>query len=175
MPRYFQIAEQIKASCVGCQPSWELFNTYIKPLHDQYDPIYEVMETVVIELKKLNVDFTGYYCTGRIVEASNYERWFRQDGHMKFTTSILVNDIPSLIYSFYHTPPMEEIMQQSIEQLQPLVLMNHFPLERIRDKAYKYYWAKAYLETKKWGFNTFAMRSKLNNDVLRYIRSYIQL
>lgn len=171
---YFEIAKQIQASCAGQPPSWELYHTYIKPLKFLYDPIYEVAEVVVIELQKLQVDFTGYYCTHRIVEASNYERWFRQDGHMKFTTSILVNDIPSLIYSFYHTPPLEEIMQQPIEQLQPLVVLNHFPNEDLPDKAYKYYWAKAYLETKKWGFNTFALRSALNDDVLRHIRSYIQ-
>lgn len=181
MPRYFHIAEQIKSSCVGHHPSWELFNTYIKPLQDQYEPIYEVMETVVIELKKLNVDFTHYYYVYELIksspyETSPYENVFTRDGRLKFTTNILLShNITPILYSYYHTPEIEEIMQRPIKQLKRLVLMNHFPIERIRDKTYKYYWTKAYIETKKWGFNTFALRSKLNNDVLRYIRSYIQL
>lgn len=178
MPRYFHIAEQIKASCVGHHPSWELFNTYIKPLQDQYDPIYEVMETVVIELKKLNVDFTHYHYVYELVKSSSYERVFTSDGGLQFTTNILLShNITPILYSYYHTPEVIEIMQQPIKQLKQLVAMNHFPLEQIphEHRAYKYYWAKAYLETKKWGFNTFALRSKLNNDVLRYIRSYIQL
>lgn len=190
MPRYFHIAEQIKASCVGHDPSWELFNTYIKPLQDQYDPIYDVMETVVIELKKQNVDFTHYYYVYELVKSSSYERVFTSDGGLQCTTIthilkvddrdtdiLLSHNITPILYSYYHTPEIVEIMRQPIKQLKQLVAMNHFPLEQIphEHRAYKYYWTKAYLETKKWGFTTFALRCRLNNDVLRYIRSYIQL
>lgn len=175
---YFQIAKQIKASCVGRQPSWELFNTYIIPLQFQYDPVYDFMETVVIELKKLNVDFTYYYYVHELTMSSQYEKWFFPDGRLKFTTGILLSrNITPILYSFYHTPLIEEVMQQPIEQLLVLIALNHFPLEHIppEHRAYKYYCVKAYLETKKWGFNTFALRSTLNDDVLRHIRSYIQL
>lgn len=178
MPPYFEIAKHIQTICVHQTPSWELFHTYIKPLQDQYDPIYEVMETVVIELKKLHVDFTHYHYVYELLNYSTYENVFTRDGRLKFTTNILLtHNITPILYSYYHTPEVIEIMQQPIEQLKQLAAMNHFPLEQIprEHRAYKYYWTKAYMETKKWGFNTFALRSRLNNDVLRYIRSYIQL
>lgn len=34
-------------------------------------------------------------------------------------------------------------------------------------------WALAVLETRRWGFNTFAVKSKLNDDVLKHIRGYV--
>lgn len=43
----------------------------------------------------------------------------------------------------------------------------------VKKKNYKKSWARAITHCKKWSFNVFAIRSKLPDDVLRYIRSYL--
>lgn len=72
------------------------------------------------------------------------------------------------------TPEMWELMQTySMKELKQLVALNRYPLEKIIHKSFKKNWAKALIETKKWSFNIFAMRSILNDDALRVIHSFL--
>jgi len=171
---YFTIAQNIKVACVNEEPSWELFYTHLVPLQSGYRTVYDVFGVVIIELKKLNVDFTHHLKVYRHLKRTRYEEYFTPDGTFHtFYQTFLPPFQTYLLHRYYHLPQEEELMALSLDELKTLVLSNHYPLENIRNPDYKCYWVKAYVHTKRWGFNTFAKRSKLPEDVLRIIRSFI--
>lgn len=66
-----------------------------------------------------------------------------------------------------------EVMNQyTIHELRRLCYRNH--VVWITDKKYKKSWARAFLASKRWSFNVFAMRSKLHNDLLREIKHWLE-
>lgn len=66
-----------------------------------------------------------------------------------------------------------EVMNQyTIQELRGLCYRNY--VEWVTDKKYKKSWARAYLASKKWSFNVFAMRSKLHNDLLYEIKRWLE-
>lgn len=71
------------------------------------------------------------------------------------------------------TPEVWEIMEKySLNELKHLVIINYYPVDTMY-KAFKKNWAKAYLQTFQWSFNVFAIRSRLNDDVLRKIKTFL--
>ena len=82
--------------------------------------------------------------------------------------------IQQLLYSFDYSLEEEILMKQyTIQQLKKSVKANHFPTKSILNKSRKYDWMQAYIETRKLGVNTFALRSRLCHDILRIILSYV--
>jgi hypothetical protein len=57
-------------------------------------------------------------------------------------------------------------------QLKALVYKNHGIPPRKRKNG-KLYWALAFLETRRYGFNTFGLRSSLNDDTLYAIHKFL--
>ena len=57
-------------------------------------------------------------------------------------------------------------------ELRALVFKNHGIPPRKRNNS-KFYWALAYLNTRSYGFNTFGLRSPLNDDSLYAIREFL--
>lgn len=86
---------------------------------------------------------------------------------------LLPIEMTELLHTFDITDKEHAVMQQfNMCELKQQVFKNHFLIEDITEKRYKKNWAFAYLYTKRWGFNTFAIRSKLNHDVLHHIWEY---
>lgn len=86
---------------------------------------------------------------------------------------LLPTEMIELIHTFDITDKEHAIMQQfNFCELKQQVFKNHFLIQDIQDKRYKKNWAYAYLYTKRWGFNTFSIRCKLNDDVLHHIWEY---
>lgn len=61
--------------------------------------------------------------------------------------------------------------QYTIHELRHLCYRNH--VAWVMNKKYKKSWARAYLSSKRWSFNVFAMRSKLHDDLLREIKCWL--
>jgi hypothetical protein len=108
-------------------------------------------------------------------EPEDYYQFFTKHGILRrHYYETLDQSIVNLIYSWAYTVEEKMVMKQyTRKQLQTLVSQNYYPLEFIINKTLKYHWAKAYIYTKRWGFNTFAIRSTLPDDILRGIHSYI--
>lgn len=78
------------------------------------------------------------------------------------------------IYNLVKTyPHIQYANQHTLPQLCALVRLNHVPRIYIPDTRCKVVWAIAVQMSRKWGFNSFALKSKLNDDVLKQIKSFV--
>jgi len=169
-------------------PSWETFYEYIHPMEVMYINPHVTEELI----QQLDIGFKPYLIAYRwiakhIQNTHRLNHWseeFEPDDYYQFFTKhgllrrnyyeTLHKSTVNLIYSWAYTVEEKTIMEQyNKRQLQMLVQQNYYPLEFILNKTLKYHWAKAYIYTKRWGFNTFAVRSTLPDEELRFIRSYL--
>lgn len=94
------------------------------------------------------------------------------------------DDIPSMIRNLTSTEALQlvdildllpheiEVMNQyTIGELKRLCHCNY--VDYVGNKKYKKSWARAFIASKRWSFNVFAMRSKLDDDVLREIKRWL--
>lgn len=107
----------------------------------------------------------------------DYNKLFSDKGKhtlkSKYKTQ-LPQKILKLVYSFNYSLEEETIMDKyTKKQLTQLLKKNYCPDYYVYDKSIKYYWVKAYIKTKKWAFNTFAIKSRFDYYILQYIRSYL--
>lgn len=87
---------------------------------------------------------------------------------------LMSKDLINKIYMRNITYEEKEIMEKyTLNELKKLVIQNYYPISNIIYKPFKKNWAKALLKTKKWSFNVFAIKSNLNDDVLKLIKSFI--
>lgn len=171
---YFTIAKEIKAACVNEEPSWELFYTHLVPLQLHYETCYDVFGVVITELKKMRVDFTHHLKVYRSIQRTRYEEWFTYNGTFNtFYQTFLPPIQATILNQYYHLDEEEYLLSLPFHELKTRVFSNHYPVENIRNPHYKCYWVKAYIHTKKWGFNTFAKRILLPDDLLHVIRRFI--
>lgn len=61
--------------------------------------------------------------------------------------------------------------QYTISELKHLCHLNH--VVYVGNKKYKKSWARALIASKHWSFNVFAMRTKLDDDVLSKIKCWL--
>lgn len=88
-------------------------------------------------------------------------------------SELMSKEMVDIIHMRSITPKVWEIMENySLNELKKLVSRNYYPVNTLY-KSFKKNWAKAYLETFKWSFNVFAIRSRLNDDVLRKIKTFL--
>jgi len=121
-------------------------------------------------------------CGGRYCYAPNcryccsYSSLFSEKGVLRSKYKRKFSQkIQQLLYSFDYSPEEEILMKRhTIQQLKKSVKANHFPTKSILNKSRKYDWVQAYIETRKWGVNTFALRCRLPDDVVWIVRSYLQ-
>ena len=89
-------------------------------------------------------------------------------------SELMSKEMVDIIHMRSITLEVWEIMENySLNELKKLVSRNYYPVGTIVYKPFKKNWAKAYLETFKWSFNVFAIRSRLNDDVLRKIKTFL--
>lgn len=172
-------------------PSWETFCEYIQPMEVIYVNPHVTEELI----QQLDIRFKPYLIAyrwiGKHIQKTHQLNWsnhwseeFEPDDYYQLFTKrgllrrnyyeTLDESIVNLIYSWVYTVEEKTILEHYTKrQLQTLVKQNYYPLEFILNKTLKYHWVKAYIYTKRWGFNTFAVQSKLPDDVLRFIRSYL--
>lgn len=92
----------------------------------------------------------------------------------RLSSELMSKDLINIIHSRNITPEVWDIMEKyTLQELKKLVVSNYYPIHKIIYKPFKKNWAKAFLETKKWSFNVFAIRSILNDDVLRHIKKFL--
>lgn len=92
----------------------------------------------------------------------------------RLCSELMSQELIDVIYMRSVTPEIADIMEKyKMKELKRLVILNHYPIDKIIYKPYKKNWAKALFETKKWGFNVFAMKSMLNDDIVRHIKSFL--
>ena len=60
-----------------------------------------------------------------------------------------------------------------MSELKNLVRLNHYDVDTIHFNKRKQFWARAYIETIKWGMNIFVSGTELNLDVYRLIHKFI--
>tara|TARA_B110000093_G_scaffold154731_1_gene171216 strand:+ start:215 stop:664 length:450 start_codon:yes stop_codon:yes gene_type:complete len=61
----------------------------------------------------------------------------------------------------------------NLSQLKHLVKKNYYLVEHIKNKQLKKSWAKALIETKKWGVNTLALITNLPDELYFFINTFI--
>lgn len=92
--------------------------------------------------------------------------------HRAYST-LMSKERVDIIHKRSITYEVWEIMENySLNELKQLVLRNYYPVNTLH-KTFKKNWAKAFLQTFQWSFNVFAMRSRLNDDVLRKIKTFL--
>lgn len=168
-------------------PSWESFDRIIQPIEIMYlNP--KIADELV---NHLHIGFKDYLTAYRwigehVTQKHTLNHWtedFQPDDYYKLFTNkwvlrrnyyeLLDQSIVKLIYSRVYTSEEKTIMKQYTHtQLKKMVVCNHYLIENIINKNFKHFWTKAYIETKRWGFNMFALRSHLNDDVLCHIYSF---
>ena len=79
--------------------------------------------------------------------------------------------IDDILLEYNGTNAVEKLVPFTMKQLQVLVKKNHGTVKG--DKRIKLSWVYAYIDTILLGFNTFAVRSNLNGDILREIRKFL--
>ena len=102
-------------------------------------------------------------------------RWDCDDYPVPRYISILMpKELVDLIHTRSITREQQEVMDTyTLAELKKRVIANYYRVSHIPYKPFKKNWAAAYIETKKWSFNTFATRSELNEDVLRLIKTFL--
>lgn len=73
-------------------------------------------------------------------------------------------------FGIKYTDVRTSIKTYTADELRALVFKNHGTPPRTDGKLY---WAIAYLNTRRYGFNTFGLRSSLNSDMLSVIREFL--
>ena len=79
--------------------------------------------------------------------------------------------VDDIIVEYTGVNPIEELVSFTMEELQVLVQKNFGKVQG--DITKRQSWVYAYIDSVLLGFNTFAVRSKLNEDLLREIRKYL--
>ena len=79
--------------------------------------------------------------------------------------------VDDLIVEYTGVNPIEHLVSFTMEELEVLVQKNFGKVQG--DTTKRQAWVYAYIDTVLLGFNTFAVRSKLNEDLLREIRKYL--
>lgn len=60
----------------------------------------------------------------------------------------------------------------TLKELKSLCYKNH--VNSVGNKKYKINWIRAYIRSRDWGFNVFALRNTLNEDTVRYIYTFLK-
>ena len=92
----------------------------------------------------------------------------------KINSETLSKEVCHLIYCRELNQQHYDIMDTyNLSQLKQLVKKNYYLIENIRNKHLKKSWAKALIETKKWGLNTFSIITNLPDDIYFLINTFI--
>ena len=59
----------------------------------------------------------------------------------------------------------------TLKELKVMCYKNH--VISVGNKKYKINWIRAYIRSRDWGFNVFALRNTLNEDTVRYIHTFL--
>jgi len=144
-----------------------------------------------IEYDKLKIDlywrfghFSKYYLT--FYEKNKYKHHFEAECFLrqhpyclyepipKINSETLSKEVCHLIYCRELNQLHYDIMDTyNLSQLKQLVKKNYYLIENIRNKHLKKSWAKALIETKKWGLNTFSIITNLPDDIYFLINTFI--
>jgi hypothetical protein len=83
-------------------------------------------------------------------------------------------DFTGQIYNLVKTYPyIQTAKQHTLPELRELVRLNHVPAVCIPQTRCKMVWVIALQMSRPWGFNTFAIKSQMNDDVLAKIKSFV--
>jgi hypothetical protein len=115
--------------------------------------------------------YINYYCASQWITRNHGEG---NDRPIRRAYSELMSkEMVVIIHMRSISREVWEIMEKySLNELKQLVLRNYYPADTLY-KSFKKNWAKAYLQTFQWSFNVFAIRSHLNDDVLRKIKTFL--
>jgi len=92
----------------------------------------------------------------------------------RYMSTLMPKELVDLLHTRSITREQQEVMDTyTIAELKKRVIANYYLVSHIPYKPFKKNWAAAYIETKKWSFNTFAISSELNDDVLRMIKTFV--
>ena len=128
--------------------------------------------------------FSKYYLT--FYEKNKYKHHFEAECFLRQHPQCMHEVIPRiqrellsketihLIYCRELNQEHNDIMNTyNLSQLKYLVKKNYYLVEHIKNKQLKKSWAKALIETKKWGLNTLALITNLPNELYYLIHTYI--
>ena len=82
-----------------------------------------------------------------------------------------VRYVDDIIVEYTGVNPIEDLVSFTMEELEVLVQKNFGKVQG--DTTNRQSWVYAYIDTVLLGFNTFAIRSQLTDDLLREIRKYL--
>lgn len=82
-----------------------------------------------------------------------------------------VNHTSNIVLKYNGVHFLEKLVPLTMKQLQ-VIVKKHNKIVR-GDKTQRHVWVFAYIELILMGFNTFAVVSKLNDDILREIRAFL--
>ena len=143
------------------------------------------------EYEQLKIDmywrfghFSKYYLT--LHEKNKYKHHFEAECFLRQYPQCMNEIIPSiqrellpqetihLIYCRELNQEHYDIMNTyNLSQLKHLVKKNYYLIEHMNNKQLKKSWAKALIETKKWGLNTLVLITNLPNELYFVIYTFI--
>lgn len=139
------------------------------------------------ELQELIVWRFGYFSTAYLSrrELYMYQDYLIADKYIHQYSSqyTVIQSIPKELLCILSDTVIELIKQEeqknipqlyfsyTLKELKTMCYKNH--VHYVGNKKYKINWIQAYIRCKSWGFNVFALRNTLNEDIVRYIYTFL--